>query len=170
MFKKRIFGVSPWLIILVLAVLAAAWVGRSSFTGTGTVPLRTLDEVARSASVTFPPGSRLTFGEWHHSMNSFGYARVELPPGQVTTFLKQPVFGGVISRRSEPAEDLDQINVSRLPHDRPLMERWNLLHVRKAATAGGGELNGGPGSHIPVDAFVGLDHPERPVLFLHWYD
>jgi len=170
MLKKRAFGVSPWLILLVLAVLAAAWIGRSNLTASGTVPLTSLDEVARSASLTFPPGSRLTFGEWHHSLNSFGYARVELPPGQVTAFLQQSVFGGVIERRSEAAESLDHINIARLPHDRPLVERWNLLGVRNAVTAGGGELNGGPGSHIPVDAFVDVDHPEHPVLYLHWYD
>ena len=134
------------------------------------VPLASMWELSSKAYLQFPPGARLLEGYWLKAPNTFGYARVELPPSQVTEFFKQPVFGGVIERRMEPAEEAEHINVADHPHDPALLDRWGLVKVRQSAYSSGGTLNGGPGSHFPVAALVDLDQPEHPVLYLHWYN
>lgn len=171
--NKRVIGLTMGMGALLALALGIAVVIHGCGPADHHVPFEDIGDLARKSSLRFPPGSRLLDGYWYGFRSSWGwgntyaYARVDLPPDQVTQFFKQPVFGGVIRYGKEPLEELDEINVAQPAHDAALLLRWNLTRVRKSASAQGGELNSGQN---PVAAFVDLDDPAHPLLYLHWYN
>lgn len=146
---------------MVLIIPPGVTLMRSWATVNKTVALTDLQELEWRTQVHFPPGSRLVEGERFNALNTFIYARVELPSrDSAKAFVAQPRFDGAMDRTN--------ILVDELPDDPALLQRWQLSRIKHPLSAQGGRLNDPGGS--PVSVVIDLDHPTNPVLFLHFYD
>jgi hypothetical protein len=126
---------------------------------------RDINEVGAQAHLSVPTGARVLGGEWFGTFNTYGYAKVELPPGSVKAFLAQDPFLGEHERSNVPLKDNP---VADLPHNPTLLASWKLFRVRRSVHTRAGHLNS-PG-HIPIQLFIDLDNPEAPIAYLHWYN
>ena len=165
---RRNLILSLSLMVTLFLVSASLPLVRGCTTINQNVPLRNMAELVTKVRLEFPPGCTLVEGEWRNSLNTFGYAKVRLPPDGWREFLRQPPFNGSFERSHKPV--LQEDNPVTVPlTDAEYVGRWHLTAVRESVSASGGQLNGA-GKHMPVGVFIDLDHPNTPIAYLNWYD